>query len=349
MMDTMLAVTDGLIAEVYEECRGETEEPAIPDDFHGEVENLENHDPEDLECRGGESEKDDGQIMRLVDSLWSLQEYATEAAEYNRSIRLLPFLLRKVPYKFGTVRGQVTPMIIQSVRASSVCDEIVDLQRLIGYIFARVYSNAFGEGGSVSIGHVSHKSRMVGHRIIRDCHSARIAQCLCLDSTERISYSYLGGGLQWDPPHGYWLVTRRASLAVCDRYCALLWYLNDCVLDPDMFWFVPPQNLKGRPQMKEMQDRVADRVDAVLHHLGELRAFFATVNDLLGFCGLSSQPWLREPCAKDISLQPDLVCPTDGFWNCLVCTKLREIMKFSQWGDDTCPLCGHSWAQEAIC
>ena len=97
MMDTMLAVTDGLIAEVYEECRGETEEPAIPDDFHGEVENLENHDPEDLECRGGENEKDDGQIMRLVDSLWSLQEYATEAAGYNRSIRLLRFLLRKVP------------------------------------------------------------------------------------------------------------------------------------------------------------------------------------------------------------------------------------------------------------
>ena len=125
--------------------------------------------------------------------------------------------------------------------------------------------------------HVPHKLRFIQGRAIRDCHSTRTAQVFSASTTVEgkspvlISYSYLGGGLEWDPPHGYGLVTRKASLKVADMYCALCVFLSSGTLDRDMFWFVPPDKLRERLTMKQMRESVEQRFAAVLEHLETLR------------------------------------------------------------------------------
>lgn len=323
MKKCMLAVADGLIPEVVEEERirgGDDADDEDSEDLHVEA--------DDHSCVP-ESRR------------WTVPEYHVEAVKMNGSLRLLPYLLRAVPYKFGATSGQATPMVIQRDHSHDITQEIICFQRVVGYIFVRTFAEELGD--KITVQHVPHKLRVIQGRAIRDCHSTRMVQVLSAptavegNSSVLISYSYLGGGLQWDPPHGYGLVTRKSSLKVVDMYCALCVFLSSGTLDRDMFWFVPPDKLRERPTMKQMRESVEKRFAAVLKHLNTLRDKFENAAGLVQRCGLQ---WSGAICTDP---SPEKEAQS---WQCLGCDSSDSSRNDDTSAAASCILCGHADAAQ---
>ena len=68
-----------------------------------------------------------------------------------------------------------------------------------------------------------------------------------------IAYSYLGGGVEWQPPSTYALVTRGMPLHIADRYFALLTFLARGSVYKHTF--VRKQRAKHRQQLDEEEKK----------------------------------------------------------------------------------------------
>ena len=105
-------------------------------------------------------------------------EYQAPALLLHNYLPLLPFMLRTVRYKFATRRGQVAPMVILQSDSPETVHPVILLQRVIGYLYARVYEDTLAEDRRVLVHLASRKLRAIQRHSIRDCHATREALML---------------------------------------------------------------------------------------------------------------------------------------------------------------------------
>ena len=103
-----------------------------------------------------------------------------------------------------------------------------------------------------------------------------------------VAYSYLGGGVEWQPPSTYALVTRGMPLRIADRYFALLTFLAGGSVHNDTF--VRKQRAKHRQQLTEDDKNrsIGDRVHECKRHITYLHRSFQTPQYLLQRSGIFS-------------------------------------------------------------
>ena len=96
-----------------------------------------------------------------------------------------------------------------------------------------------------------------------------------------VAYSYLGGGVEWQPPSTYALVTRGMPLHIADRYFALLTFLAGGSVHNSMF--VRKQRAKHGQQLNEDQKNrsIEERVHKCRGYLTWLHRVFKTPQNLL--------------------------------------------------------------------
>ena len=98
-----------------------------------------------------------------------------------------------------------------------------------------VWHDDIFDGKDVFVEHAPHKQRMAKNNKIRYCLEARTAQIVSVADTGQIAYSYIGRGVEWQPPETYALVCRDLPLHIADRYVALVTFLAGGILRKEMF------------------------------------------------------------------------------------------------------------------
>jgi len=165
------------------------------------------------------------------------------------------------------------------------------------------YSKSLPFDAAFHIKHVPHKLRVVGRRVIRDCWSNRTAQVVESADGERLSYSYLGGGLEWDPPHAYGLVFRGVPLYLADRLVAMLHFFTKTHVDEQMFGLRPSSDPSRKKSPTHKEQAVQKRVISVNLHLRSLRTRFKSRFDFLKLhCNFDlshSNPFSFEPHPRE--------------------------------------------------
>ena len=288
VLDTMLSFTDGLLDEIVPGSSAE-----VP--YENGYENSE-HDEIDSDA----DHEDERDRMPVYDvSTQSLSEYRVSARAWKSSLAYLKDMLRKIPYVFSDSSGQVTPMIISLHPSAQFTEDIVHLQRLLMFLVCFTYSDALTGGADLTIALVPHKLRIEGRRVIRECHSDRLAQVVEVANGERLSYSYLGGGLEWDPPHAFGLVFRNMPLHLADRLLAVLHYVTSTAVDKAMFGVRPCADPLRKKTPAQKKEAVQNRVDAVNSHMSSLFSTSPRPCALFETCGIGDVSAFFETC--DIS------------------------------------------------
>lgn len=174
IIQAVLVVADGLVADVVEEAAIPEAHEELDEDLNEEWQ-VTPTEPDDAEMKAKE-------FMASREKQWLLDAYRDFAQGFVPALSLLPFLLQTVrDSTFGTAA------------------QIIAFQRLLGYIFGRLYESFLDFKKHIVVQIMPHKARIVQGRIIRDCSEARHAQALAFASdageeqNELILYSYLGG------------------------------------------------------------------------------------------------------------------------------------------------------------
>ena len=113
----------------------------------------------------------------------------------------------------------------------------------------------------------------MAHSYVKDCHSVREAQVL-QKCDECLSYTYMGGGVTWQPPNTYAMVTRDLPLHVADRFMAMLACVANVELCKDMFVRKQNSDVSRRLNISEKEENITIRIEAVVQHIVETQRLF---------------------------------------------------------------------------
>ena len=102
-------------------------------------------------------------------------------------------------------------------------------------LMAIVWQDDICNGKRLFVRHAPHKTKMVNAKQIHYCMEARTAQIVSVADSGPVAYSYVGGGVEWQPPATYALVSRDLPLHIADRYVALVTFLAGGILRKEMF------------------------------------------------------------------------------------------------------------------
>ena len=111
------------------------------------------------------------------------------------------------------------------------------------------------------------------------------------DIWQDLCYSYLGGGVPWDPPFSYGLVSKRLPFPLADRLLAVCLFLSGRRDVDDRTLtkcFVRRIDVTGDSSVSDEQSEheIEERVRAVDVHLCELQLKFWSFHYLFGTFGL---------------------------------------------------------------
>ena len=111
------------------------------------------------------------------------------------------------------------------------------------------------------------------------------------DIWQDLCYSYLGGGVPWDPPFSYWIVSKRLLFSLADCLLAVCLFLSGRrnVYDRTRTkCFVCRIDVTGDSSVSDEQSEheIEERVWAVDVHLCELQLKFWSFHYLFGTFGL---------------------------------------------------------------
>ena len=176
MMSRMLAVTDGLIEDIYHE--EEFQDPDIEAGSQSEEEpandTVTDEEPE-MENANAENEEDT-EVMREESSaprMWTVDEYEEHMNQQSQCFRFLPNVLATASYVFTEHRAQVVFLILNCVPKNEEREqvrEMITLGRLLNVLMAIQYSQQLGGKDELKFVVVPHKFRslagfdvVVGH------------------------------------------------------------------------------------------------------------------------------------------------------------------------------------------
>lgn len=343
MLGQMLAVTDGLI------------EGMLQDDEY-----LANDVPDDLQCDAsleeetGEADVPDSEIMgenvkpdapsSSAIRTWTLSSYAQVLQQHRSCLKLLPHLLETVSYVFGANSAQVVALVLhrQVETSPEVLEDIVWLGRLVNFVVALVYKDDLCPEQNIFVKLVPHKRKLVGSTVVHDCYSLREAQLITAVSgngeEKRLSYTYIGGGVTWQPPHSFPLVTRDLPLIVADRLMAIFALLGTTSLSRDLFVRRQNAELSDRLSPSDKEDEISDRLEQISGHTSATKRVFASQERMIAELFPETVDAVSLRCEHAFALPPGFACPYCAephlLQICIVCGDEREISP-----GVPCPLC----------
>ena len=183
---------------------------------------------------------------------------------------------------------------------------------------------------------VPHKRKLLGSIRVAECHTLRDAQLITTTSAEgvekRLSYTYIGGGVPWEPPFTYPLVTRELSLEVADRLMAVFVCLGLTNLSRDLFVRKQNTDMSSRLSLSDKEDEITARIELISAHIFALRALFESrdsmIAELFPEPDVVMQPLVNAAEQTSQSVEPELL------ERCELCGNVREIIP-----GVSCPLC----------
>ena len=111
--------------------------------------------------------------------------------------------------------------------------------------------------------------------------------CAANDPTSEIkslSYSYLGGGVTRDPPHGHGLVSRGVPITTAERYLAVVLFFSKGTVKEE--FFIRRGAAYTDRQKEEKKSQISQSVARVETHLQLLLSRFGSLHELLKECNL---------------------------------------------------------------
>ena len=147
-------------------------------------------------------------------------------------------------------------------------------------------------------------------------------------------YAYLGGGVPWDPPFSYGLVFRELPFHVAERLAAVILFLAQGVVGPEMIAMKPAADPSRKCSPGEKDELWRERVVNITRHLSALRNSFPTRQELLGYCGMTSEAAITD--AHNFVFAPS---------TCIVCHGTGTLLGYqvptrtSFQPIEPCPLC----------
>jgi hypothetical protein len=224
--------------------------------------------------------------------------YAKVVIANLRCVRLVPNLLRTVSFFFNEVNAQVVPMVIHlKPDIEAAVTDMVHLQRLMWFCTVSIYKKDLGNNEVLYFMIKPHKMRVVQKHAVSDCRTEREALVICAANNpasemKSRSYSYLGGGVPWDPPHGHGLVSRGVPIQTAERYLAVVLFFSKGTVNKECFIHRGAANTVREKEAKELQ--ISQSVDRVTAHLQLLHNRFGSSRDLLKECNLLEAHVFRE-------------------------------------------------------
>ena len=214
----------------------------------------------------------------------------------------------------------------------------------MNYALAMVYKDTMCADQKVCVKLVPHKRKLLGSILVQDCHSLREAQLITTTSAEgvekRFSYTYIGGGVPWQPQFTYPLVTRELSLEVVDRLMAVFVCLGLTKLSRDMFVRKQNTDISSRLSLSDKEDEITARIELISAHIVALQALFQSrermIAELFPEPDVVMQPLVyaaEQPSPNTDQHAIDLPEP-EPLDRCALCGDVREILPGMQ-----CPLC----------
>jgi hypothetical protein len=210
--------------------------------------------------------------------------YANAVKDTLSCLRLLPYLLRTVSFVFNADNAQVVPMVLHRNPDIDAVTDMVHLQRLMWFVTVSTYKDAFGGEGAIYFLIKPHKMHGVQKHDVKDCRTPREALVVCSadDSASKInslSYSFLGGGVPFEPPHGHGLVSRGVPLPLAERYLAVVLFFSNGSVMKECFCSRSAANTGSDKELKELE--INQSAANVTFHLQQLRWRFGTIANLL--------------------------------------------------------------------
>ena len=162
--------------------------------------------------------------------------------------------------------------------------DMVHLQRLMWFCTVSIYKNDLGNNEVLYFMIQPHKMRVVQKHAVSDCRTEREALVICAANNpasemKSLSYSYLGGGVPWDPPHGHGLVSRGVPLPLAERYLAVVLFFSNGSVMKEFFCSRSAANTGSDKELKELE--INQSAANVTFHLQQLRWRFGTIANLL--------------------------------------------------------------------
>jgi hypothetical protein len=210
-------------------------------------------------------------------SNWSMAAYTVVMQQHRDSLKLLPHLLKTVSYTFGAEHGQVVALVFHgsAYRSKKLMEDIVWLGRLVNFVVALLCGDTFFPEERLAFNILAHKRKQLASIEVQDCHSLREGQLLTAVTKKgvetRVSYTYLGGGVTWQPPHTYPLVTRELSLGVADLLMAVFVCLCNTTLSRNMVVRKQNSNIAKRLSPEQKEAEITARMAAIAKHVAALQ------------------------------------------------------------------------------
>ena len=148
------------------------------------------------------------------------QSIDVEKSEGMKAKLLLPQVLDTVSYVWNDNGAQIVFLILNPVEDSEDNDEVrkmVELGKHLNTMNAAFSAHGKRERKNLTYKVVPHKYKTLAGRSIKECHSLRYAQVLVTkkddEAEERLSYTFMGGGVPWQAPGTYAMVTKEMPVA----------------------------------------------------------------------------------------------------------------------------------------
>ena len=101
-----------------------------------------------------------------------------------------------------------------------------------------------------------------------------------------MSYSYLGGGSQYDPPNTYGIVSKNMPLPMADMLAAVVLFLTGGNVDEEFFVRIIYAQISRTITKDERAGQIRERKEHVRQRLEVLRHTYSSGMHLLGACGV---------------------------------------------------------------
>ena len=216
---------------------------------------------------------------------WDPFQYCEKVSQ-ETILFFVPQLLSTVSYTFRDTSAQVVALILHRGReqTSYNIDAMIWLGRFVNFVAANMQIKDESTKTRCRIQLVPHKRKMLGTHLIQECHGLREAQVITSrpeeGEEERLSYTYIGGGVPHQPPFSYPLVTRETSLPFADLLMAVYMFLSNA--QPEKVMFVRRQNTnitkRLTPEQKDAE--IEKRISAIQEATASLRDKYTNDRDL---------------------------------------------------------------------
>ena len=268
-----------------------------------------------------EIEEDDDVDLAEIENEMTVKRFTF--LEYNDllkgqldCIKLIGNLLGTAVYLANDNHGQIVFHVFYPHATDDVIQRINHLGRFFIFLLASVFDNHIAPKTKerIEFRYLPHKRRLLGHRVIRDCHASRTALALTVlgpgeKDEHQMSYTYIGGGVSSDPLHCFGIVCKHMPLETADRLMALLDYVGE-VKSPQIY---RRQN-KSIHGMLDEEQRNKFRIirkAAIADHVADLEQKFKSKNGLLRKV-FQETPANATVCkACDTFFLPCPVCPKE--------------------------------------